>query len=79
MWRDTAADGTLVYSFVEEMKWRVPFYLIRLLGGLLFLGGVLIMAWNVWKTCRGASAVNPAVPADTPQPGAAPAAAPATA
>ncbi|WYX35565.1 hypothetical protein WJ966_00030 [Achromobacter xylosoxidans] len=36
MWRDTAADGTLVYSFVEELKTRLPYYLIRLLGGTLF-------------------------------------------
>jgi cytochrome c oxidase cbb3-type subunit 1 len=78
MWRDTAPDGTLVYSFAEEMKWRWPFYLIRLLGGLLFLGGVFIMAWNVWKTCAGATAVNPAVPAGD-QPSAAPAPAAATA
>ena len=52
MWRDTAADGTLVYSFVEELKTRVPYYLIRLLGGTLFLSGVFVMAWNVWMTVR---------------------------
>ena len=62
MWRDTAADGTLVYSFVEELKTRVPYYLIRLLGGTLFLSGVFVMAWNVWMTVRGATAVNPPFP-----------------
>ncbi|MFY3917682.1 cytochrome C oxidase Cbb3, partial [Achromobacter xylosoxidans] len=65
MWRDTAADGTLVYSFVEELKTRVPYYLIRLLGGTLYLSGIWIMAWNVWKTVSGAKAVNPAIPRDT--------------
>ncbi|WP_241123324.1 cbb3-type cytochrome c oxidase subunit I, partial [Achromobacter xylosoxidans] len=65
MWRDTAADGTLVYSFVEELKTRVPYYLIRLLGGTLYLSGIWIMAWNVWKTVSGAKAVNPAIPPDT--------------
>ncbi|WP_181953135.1 cbb3-type cytochrome c oxidase subunit I, partial [Achromobacter ruhlandii] len=80
MWRDTAADGTLVYSFVEELKTRVPYYLIRLLGGALFLSGVLVMAWNVWKTVRGAQAVNPAIPQDDPHTTRAPAvAAPAPA
>ena len=81
MWRDTASDGTLVYSFVEELKTRVPYYLIRLLGGALFLSGVLVMAWNVWKTVRGAQAVNPAIPLDDPHATRAPAiaaAAPAT-
>ncbi|AHC48856.1 putative integral membrane protein [Achromobacter xylosoxidans NBRC 15126 = ATCC 27061] len=63
--RDTAADGTLVYSFVEELKTRVPYYLIRLLGGTLYLSGIWIMAWNVWKTVSGAKAVNPAIPPDT--------------
>ena len=28
----------------------IPFYIIRLLGGLLFFSGMLIMAYNVWKT-----------------------------
>ena len=80
MWRDTAADGTLVYSFVEELKTRVPYYLIRLLGGTLFLSGVFVMAWNVWMTVRGATAVNPAIPQDDPQAARTPvtAAAPAT-
>jgi cytochrome c oxidase cbb3-type subunit I len=50
MWRATHPDGTLVYSFVESVKATFPFYLIRLVGGLLYLGGMLIMAWNVVKT-----------------------------
>ncbi|MGE8566001.1 MAG: cytochrome C oxidase Cbb3, partial [Achromobacter sp.] len=58
--------GTLVYSFVEELKTRVPYYLIRLLGGTLFLSGVFVMAWNVWMTVRGAQAINPAIPEDDP-------------
>jgi len=32
-----------------------PFYLIRLIGGVFFLSGGLIMAYNVWRTVRGAS------------------------
>ena len=31
------ADGTLVYTFVESVKATYPFYVIRLLGGLLYL------------------------------------------
>jgi len=50
MWRAVNPDGTLVYSFVESVKATFPFYVIRLLGGLLYLAGMLIMAWNVVKT-----------------------------
>ncbi|HSQ80810.1 MAG TPA: cytochrome-c oxidase, cbb3-type subunit I [Casimicrobiaceae bacterium] len=54
MWRAVNPDGTLTYTFVESVKSTFPFYGIRLLGGLMFLSGMLIMAWNVWKTVRGA-------------------------
>ncbi len=50
MWRAINPDGTLVYSFVESVKATFPFYVIRLLGGVLYLSGMLIMAWNVIKT-----------------------------
>ncbi len=50
MWRAVNPDGTLVYSFVESVKASYPFYVIRLLGGLLYLAGMVIMAWNVVKT-----------------------------
>jgi len=50
MWRSINTDGTLTYSFVEVVKSTFPFYVVRLCGGLLYLGGMLIMAWNVAKT-----------------------------
>jgi cytochrome c oxidase cbb3-type subunit 1 len=53
MWRATNPDGTLTYSFVESVKATYPFWTIRFLGGLMFLTGMLIMAWNVWKTIAG--------------------------
>src|SRR6476619_3916774 len=56
MWRDVNADGTLVYSFVESVKATFPFYLIRFVGGLLYLGGMLLMAWNVVMTARAGGA-----------------------
>src|SRR5690606_817231 len=67
MWRNTAADGTLVYSFVEELKTRLPYYLIRFVGGAMYLSGVFIMAWNVWMTVRGQRAANPAIPPAEPR------------
>jgi cytochrome c oxidase cbb3-type subunit I len=58
MWRAVNPDGTLTYSFVESVKATYPFYAIRLLGGTMFLGGMFIMAYNVWRTVVGASAVD---------------------
>jgi cytochrome c oxidase cbb3-type subunit 1 len=62
MWRATEPDGSLTYSFVEAVKATYPFYAIRLLGGTLYLGGMCLMAYNVFKTVVGAVPVNPLVP-----------------
>jgi len=56
MWRAVNDDGTLTYSFVESLEAMYPFYAVRLLGGLLYLSGMLIMAYNVWKTIVGPKA-----------------------
>ncbi len=61
MWRAVNDDGTLSYSFIEVVEATHPFYLVRLLGGLLFLGGTLIMAWNLWRTVAGAKPAEAAV------------------
>jgi cytochrome c oxidase cbb3-type subunit 1 len=53
MWRAVNADGTLTYSFVESLEATYPFYFVRLLGGLLFLSGMILMAYNVFKTIAG--------------------------
>jgi len=53
MWRAVNSDGTLAYSFVESVKGSYPFWAIRLLGGVLFLSGMLIMAFNMFKTMAG--------------------------
>jgi cytochrome c oxidase cbb3-type subunit 1 len=54
MWRAVNADGTLTYSFIESLEATYPYYTVRFLGGLLFLTGMFIMAYNVWKTISGA-------------------------
>jgi cytochrome c oxidase cbb3-type subunit 1 len=54
MWRAVNDDGTLTYSFVEALARMYPFYYVRFLGGVVFLGGMLLMAYNVWKTVAGA-------------------------
>jgi cytochrome c oxidase cbb3-type subunit 1 len=50
MWRAVNEDGTLTYTFVESLNATYPFYVVRLVGGALFLAGSLIMAYNVYKT-----------------------------
>ena len=66
MWRAVNPDGTLTYSFAEAVKATYPYYAIRLLGGLLYLSGMLIMAYNVWKTVVGHGAVDATIPAVQP-------------
>lgn len=50
MWRAVNADGTLTYSFVESVQAMQPFYFVRGVGGLVYLAGMLLMAYNVYKT-----------------------------
>jgi cytochrome c oxidase cbb3-type subunit 1 len=63
MWRAVSDDGTLTYTFVESVKATYPFYAIRLLGGVLYLAGMLIMTWNVFKTVAAAAPVEARIPA----------------
>ncbi len=60
MWRAVNADGTLTYSFVESVKASYPFWAIRFLGGALFLFGMLVMAYNMFKTIAGGRTVDDA-------------------
>jgi cytochrome c oxidase cbb3-type subunit I len=62
MWRAVNPDGTLVYSFVESVKATYPFYVIRFVGGLLYLSGMGVMAWNVAMTVRSGDAAFAPIP-----------------
>ncbi|NCT47796.1 MAG: cytochrome C oxidase Cbb3, partial [Paraglaciecola sp.] len=53
MWRAINADGTLTYSFVEALEASKPFYLVRFIGGVLIVIGMLIMAYNCYRTIKG--------------------------
>jgi cytochrome c oxidase cbb3-type subunit 1 len=59
MWRATNADGTLTYSFVEALNATYPYYLGRLLGGLLVLSGMFVMAWNMYRTYQQVKEIAP--------------------
>ena len=52
MWRALNDDGTLTYSFIESIKFTYPYYGIRLLGGIIFFSGMLVMVYNVYMTIR---------------------------
>lgn len=65
MWRAVNPDGTLVYSFVEGVKATYPFYVIRVAGGLLYLGGMILMLWNTVMTATNGRAVNAPIPQPT--------------
>jgi cytochrome c oxidase cbb3-type subunit 1 len=62
MWRAVNSDGTLTYTFVESVKASYPYWMIRLLGGTLFFSGMLIMAYNVFKTVAAGNAYDAPIP-----------------
>jgi cytochrome c oxidase cbb3-type subunit 1 len=68
MWRAYTKLGFLEYSFIETVEAMHPFYVIRALGGALFLVGALIMVWNLWRTVYPREVIAP-----TGQPALAPA------
>jgi cytochrome c oxidase cbb3-type subunit 1 len=60
MWRAYDRLGFLQYSFIETVEAMHPYYVIRAIGGLLFVIGALIMAYNIWRTVRGDEPVDAA-------------------
>ncbi|OHU86952.1 MULTISPECIES: cytochrome-c oxidase, cbb3-type subunit I [Pseudoalteromonas] len=55
MWRAVNADGTLMYSFVQSLEASKPFYIMRFLGGVFIVVGMLVMAYNVFRTVTAKS------------------------
>ena len=53
MWREYGADGYLVNSFADTVAALHPMYLMRAVGGLMYLAGFVIMLVNVWQTLAG--------------------------
>lgn len=53
MWREYGADGYLVNSFVDTVAALHPMYILRAVGGLMYLSGALIMAFNIAMTIAG--------------------------
>jgi cytochrome c oxidase cbb3-type subunit 1 len=60
MWREVDAQGFLVNSFADTVSAKFPMYVVRGLGGVLYLAGALIMCYNLWMTVRGQKEVSAA-------------------
>ncbi len=54
MWRAVNQDGTLTYSFVEALEASHMGFVVRAVGGAFFLTGMLLMAYNTYRTVRAA-------------------------
>ena len=53
MWRAFDDTGRLQYpDFLETVTRLVPMYWVRALGGALYIIGMLMFAYNVWRTWR---------------------------
>lgn len=64
-WKEFTPEGTLKYQFLDTVKQMQPFYLMRGIGGVLFLIGALIMCYNLVKTI-GTGNVLDEEPAEAP-------------
>ena len=58
MWRAVNQDGTLTYSFVEALEASHPGFIVRMIGGAFFVVGMLLMAYNTWRTVRVAKSTE---------------------
>ncbi|WCR10139.1 cytochrome-c oxidase, cbb3-type subunit I [Paracoccus stylophorae] len=66
MWREVDSQGFLVNAFADTVAAKFPMYVVRALGGVLYLAGGIIMAWNLWATVARQPRAHPtaiAVPA----------------
>ena len=59
MWRATNADGTLTYTFLESLIATYPYYMGRLIGGVIVLIGMLLMGWNMFRTWQQVRVIEP--------------------
>ena len=53
MWREYTSEGFLAYSFIQTVEAKHVAFVVRALGGAMYLTGTIIMAYNLWRTIRG--------------------------
>ena len=67
MWREVDSQGFLVNAFADTVIAKYPMLVVRTLGGVFYLAGGIIMAWNLWATVARQPRIAPArvaVPAE---------------
>ncbi|PTS94913.1 cytochrome C oxidase Cbb3 [Pedobacter sp. HMWF019] len=53
MWKEFTEEGVLKYpNFLETVIQIIPMYMLRALGGAMYLCGVIVMTYNIIKTAR---------------------------
>ena len=52
MWKSFTPEGQLTYTFLDTVQSVVPFYLLRAIGGTIYLLGVILMVYNLFKTAK---------------------------
>ncbi|HNG08539.1 MAG TPA: cytochrome-c oxidase, cbb3-type subunit I, partial [Chitinophagales bacterium] len=52
MWKSFTPEGQLTYTFLDTVQSVVPFYLLRAIGGTIYLVGVILMVYNLYKTAK---------------------------
>jgi cytochrome c oxidase cbb3-type subunit I/II len=69
MWKEFTESGQLKYAFLETVTYMKPFYAMRSLGGGLYIIGVLLMVYNIYKTAKAGKLVadEPAEAAPLPK------------
>jgi cytochrome c oxidase cbb3-type subunit I/II len=59
MWSQFEPDGLLTYgNFLETVTQIIPMYYLRAIGGTIYVAGVFLMAYNLWKTGKGGKVEN---------------------
>ena len=62
MWRATNPDGTLTYAFIDSIHASRPYFIMRLVGGGIYLTGMLLMAYNMARTMLAGQAYDAPIP-----------------
>lgn len=58
MWKQFTEEGQIKYQFLETVTHIIPMYITRSIGGALYLSGVFVMVYNLWKTIAAGSLVE---------------------
>ena len=53
MWKEFTPEGTLKYQFLQTVTNIQPMYILRGIGGTLYIIGMFMLVYNVWKTIKG--------------------------